>query len=276
MWLTPFVIASCAARLLGDVVTSEFFSHPTKEGWTLLGQQGDVTTWVFDGIYFQDFPHNCPPGPVCDLEAMRMSIESFNGRPRWFYEYRCSATSDHTEIPAAAPTVLAIGNFAGNNYHVTLASDKVKLSGDADLPILFLNVQPDVPHTIRLELFNDPPPAMFHWYVDSVLVLEGLADSPFPDFDSRITWQGETWMQPTLNAWYYIRYGDIPTDATGDFNSDADIDHVDFYFFHECLSSNGPVTDAGPGCRWADMDEDTDVDMLDFLGFQLTFNGSGG
>jgi hypothetical protein len=160
-----------------------------------------------------------------------------------------------------------------------LASNQIKLKGDADLPILFYDVQPG-PHTIRLELFNDPPPASFHWYVDSVLVLEGLADSPFPDFDSRITWQGRTWMQPTRNAWYYIRAGDLPAEASGDFDSEGDVDLRDFYFFHECLTNEhlgingGPDNDAGPGCRWADFGGDGDVDLADFAAFQNLFEGS--
>lgn len=272
--LTRFMIAFWAVPVLAEVTTSEFFSHPTAEGWTLLGQQGDVTTWVAEGVYYQDLPHNCSPGPVCDLEALRRSIEAFNGRSNWFYEYRCSATSDHIEIPAGAPAVLAIGNFAGNNYHATLSSDRIKLSGDADLPIQFLDVEPGVPHTIRLELFNDPPPATFHWYVDSILVLEGLADSPFPDFDSRVTWQGETWQQPTLNAWYYIRFGDIPLPASGDFDSNGAVDSFDQFYFAECLDRSAAGEPAYPSCSWADMDAGGSVDCGDWEAFRAAWTGA--
>lgn len=226
-----------------------------------------------DGAYVQDFANECTPGPVCGSQSFRRPVEIFNDVPNWFYEYRVSATGTHTEIQAGAPTGLAIGNSFGNLYHVTLASDRIKLSGDADLPVLHLDVQPGVPHTIRLELYNDPPPATFHWYVDSVLVLEGLADSPFPDFDSFFKWQGRTWMQPTLNAWYCIRFGDIPLPESGDFNSDAAVSQDDYFYFHECMERTASGEPAAPICTWANFDADADVDMLDFQRFQAAFTG---
>ena len=68
--------------------------------------------------------------------------------------------------------------------------------------------------------------------------------------------------------------------GSGDFNSDAEIGLDDFYLFHECLTNDrlgingGPDEDAGPGCRFADFDDDTDVDLLDFAEFQLAVTGS--
>jgi hypothetical protein len=262
-----------AGPVLAEVMTSEFFSDPTTEGWELVAEQGDVTSWVADGVFYQDFPNNCPPEPVCDSQALTRSMQVYNGRADWFYEYRCSATGDHTEIPAGAPTVLSAFNAAGNLYHATLAADQVKLSGDADLPILFLDVPEGTPHTIRLELFNDPPPATFHWYVDSVLVLEGLADSPFPDFDSRIGFMGRTWKQPTLNAWYYIRAGDLPSEASGDFDSDGEVDDFDWLYFSECFDRGASGEPAFPSCAWADFDADGQIDLRDFAAFQNAFTG---
>lgn len=256
----------------GEVVTSEFLSGPLAEGWTVVGQWGELTSWVEDGVYYQDFPNNCEPGPVCANQSYSRSIEEFNDQPHWFYEYRVSATADSTEIPNGAPTVLATANFFGNAYHCTVSSDKVKLSGGPNLPILFLDIEPGE-HTIRLELFNEPPPAVFHWYVDSVLVLEGLAKSPFPDFDSRITWQGRTWMQPTLNAWYYIRAGDIPVAASGDFDSNGAADSFELFYFQECLARSESGEPAFPSCSWADMNADNTVDCTDADLFAAIYTG---
>ncbi len=71
----------------------------------------------------------------------------------------------------------------------------------------------------------------------------------------------------------------IPLDGSGDYDSDAEVTLDDFYFFHECLSNRrpgingGPGNDAGPGCRFADFDFDTDVDLLDIAAFQRTLTG---
>ena len=248
----------------GDVITSEFWAEPELEEWTLLGAGPDLTTWAIDGVYYQDFENNCEPGDVCSTEAYRRSIEQFNEQPNWFYEYRVIATADGAEIPNGAPTVLAAANFFGNAYHCTVASDRIKLSGDIDLPILFLDVEEGVPHTIRLELFNDPPPATFHWYVDSELVLEGLADSPFPDFNSTITWQGRTWMQPTLNSWFYIRAGDIPIAGSADFNSDGEVDEFELFYIEECIERSASGEPADPSCQWSDINADNTVDCTDW------------
>jgi len=158
--LSVLAVTLLAARVHGSVEASEFSSFPTVEGWEIDVQEGDMSTWVVQG-YYQDFPNNCPPGGVCVTQAWTRSIATFNGQARWFFEYRAAATGSHTEIQAGAPTVLAAFNAFGNLYHATLAADRIKLSGDADLPILFYEVEPGVPHTIRLELYNEPPPATF-------------------------------------------------------------------------------------------------------------------
>jgi len=40
------------------------------------------------------------------------------------------------------------------------------------------------------------------------------------------------------------------------------------------LAASGPDTDAGPGCRFADFDADTDVDLDDFAAFTELFAAS--
>jgi len=71
--------------------------------------------------------------------------------------------------------------------------------------------------------------------------------------------------------WDYIRYGTIPEEASGDYDSDEDVDLDDYYYVHECFSQSGPGVDAGPGCRFADFDGDSDVDFKDLAAFQNAF-----
>jgi hypothetical protein len=73
--------------------------------------------------------------------------------------------------------------------------------------------------------------------------------------------------------------GKIPEDGSGDYNSDAEVTLIDHYFFVDCLTKDGPGIfggpgeDAGPGCRFADFDADSAVDLLDFAEFQNSFGG---
>jgi len=59
----------------------------------------------------------------------------------------------------------------------------------------------------------------------------------------------------STTRWDYIRYGTIPDDASGDFDSDGDVDADDAYFFVDCLLGPGSLW---PGCAWADMNADGD------------------
>jgi hypothetical protein len=279
----PIVIAVlfwCARLSHGAVVASEFDSDPVAEGWRLEQQWCDPIVWTVSGVHHQQLSGDaCPGVEIGAQDAYRWFLQSFNGHPTWFFEYRVSTTGARSEIPGGAPTVVAAGNAFGVGYNATVSRDQVKFFRDTDVPVLFFDLEAGVPHTIRLELDNTTPPT-YQWFVDGALLDEGIADGPFPARDASIVWVGRSWWLPTLNAWYYIRFGDIPADSSGDFDSNADIDLRDFYFFHECLANErigmngGPGKDAGPGCRWANMEGDgADVDLADFAAFQNIFDG---
>jgi hypothetical protein len=170
--------------------------------------------------------------------------------------------------------VVALGNDAGGGYNITVARDLVKFLRDVDLPIGFIEIEPDVPYTYRIELYS----GRYAFYIDAYLIDEGVADGPFLAYNPRISWRGKSWYLPCHNAWDYIRYGVIPVDGSGDYDSDGAVTHDDFYVFHECLTNErlgingGPDADAGPGCRFADFDGDSDTDLLDVAEFQNLFN----
>ncbi len=117
------------------------------------------------------------------------------------------------------------------------------------------------------------PINLFRWYIDGVLVSNGIAEGAFPSQNARIVWVGQSWHLPTLTKWDYIRYGDIALDGSGDFDSADGVGLRDWRYFEKCAGNSGIGVDAGPGCRWADMDGDGDVDLVDFAGFQGVFGG---
>ena len=214
-----------------------------------------------------------PPVPGGGQDTYRRSLAALNGVARFFVEFRVQTDGDRSEIPYGAPTVVAMGNNAGVLYHVTVASDLVQFFRDVDLPIWYIEIEPGVPHTYRIELYAD----RYAFYIDADVIDEGVPEGPFPAHRSQIPWQGESWHLPCHNAWDYIRYGVIPADGSGDYDSDGAVTLDDFYYFHECLTNDrhgihgGPDNDAGPGCRFADFDSDGDVDLRDFAEFQIAF-----
>jgi len=60
--------------------------------------------------------------------------------------------------------------------------------------------------------------------------------------------------------------------VAADLDDDGDVDLTDFVYFQACF--NGPNRPyARDGCADADLDRDTDVDVADFSEFQGCFNG---
>jgi len=216
-----------------------------------------------------------PTGSRGGQDSYVLWLTDFNGEPQFFLEFRIQTDGDRSEIPGGAPTVVVLFNFAGVSYHVTVARDLVQFLRDVSLPIWFFEIEPDVPHTFRVELYPD----RYVFHIDGWVADEGVPEGPFPAHDARITWRGKSWYLPCENAWDYIRYGVIPVDGSGDYDSDAEVTLDDFYFVHECLTNErpgingGPGNDAGPGCRFADFDSDSDVDLLDLAEFQAAFTG---
>jgi hypothetical protein len=273
IWL---LLGAATTPGLAQVFTSEFFFEPVSEGWELTVHYCEPQTWNEAGWYYQQLDlEACPPGPGGGRDVYRRSLEPFNGAAQFFLEFRLQTNGDRSEIAGGAPTVVAMGNSFGIIYHVTVARDLVKFIGHFDRPGSFIEIEPGVPHTYRIELYPD-------WYafcIDGHVADEGVPDGPFTAFDSEIPWQGESWYLPCENAWDYIRYGVIPVDGSGDYDSNGSLTLDDFYFVHECLTNErpgingGPGQDAGPGCRFADFDSDTDVDLLDIAEFQVNFTG---
>ncbi len=81
----------------------------------------------------------------------------------------------------------------------------------------------------------------------------------------------------SANAGTQVVEVEIEVVPLGDFDSDGEIDLVDFNRFADCLAGPG-VYDPPPGCDpldfvIADLDGDEDVDLADFASFQRAFAG---
>ena len=84
-----------------------------------------------------------------------MSLEDFDGTPTFFVEWRIQTDGHRSEIVGVAPAALVAGSLGITNYHFTISRDQVRLIRDNLLPIVFVDVIPDVPHMYRLELYGN-------------------------------------------------------------------------------------------------------------------------
>ncbi len=233
----------------------------------------DPERWVSDGRFFQHV-EQCPgfPPPAGQRASYTRSLDEFVGVTPFFIEWQMWTDGDRSEIPGTAPASMVLGSFGSVNYHFTVARDQVLFLRDNFLPLVWVDIAPDTSHTFRLELHGE---GLYVWCIDGDIVDSGVPEGAYPSFTPIVQWRGKSWFLESTTQWDYIRYGRIPEDGGGDFNSDGMTDAEDFYFFQECRSNSGPDSDAGPGCRWADMDQDADVDAHDFALFQRAFAGAG-
>jgi len=125
--------------------------------------------------------------------------------------------------------------------------------------IMFVDIEPWVMHTYRVELQSEQ---LYSFYIDGELIDSGVPIGPYPVSGSILKWGARHYQYEQFVHWDYLRYGVIPVDHSGDFDSNGVVDDVDLYFFVDCLL--GPDYDAaGPGCVFADMNEDGVADGRD-------------
>jgi len=262
--LVPLMTAASAA---GGVVSWEATSYPETQGW-----ERDIfctpERWLDPaGWYFQEVAPGCGDPPPGDRESFSRSLADFQDEEEFFIEWSVETDGDRSEIIGVAPAALSASGTSGVLYHFTIARDQVRFIRMRH-PMVFIDIQPEVPHTYRVELYGDE---LYIWYIDGKVIEQGMPEGPFPKSDSRLHWRGRSWRLENTVWWDYIRYGTIPEEASGDYDSDEDVDLDDYYYVHECFSQSGPGVDAGPGCRFADFDGDSDVDFKDLAAFQNAF-----
>ncbi len=267
--LVIMILLAGAGHARAAVFTYECTVLPIPGGWELLSIFCNPEEWITDGWLIQHMEPECQPEG--DQVTYRRGLGDFADEQEFFIQWRVETDGSSDEFLAVAPAVLVAGGTSGVNYHFTIARDLVRFIRDSSLPIIFVDIEPDVPHTYRLELYGDQ---LYVWYIDGQVVDSGVPEGQFPTWSGDIVgFRAKSWLLESTTMWDYIRYGKIATEGTGDFNNSGTVELDDFYFFRECLSNSGPGVDGGPGCRWADMDADGDVDFADLAVFQIRFTG---
>lgn len=250
--------------VLAQVVTYEANQFPEEIEWERVGGNSAVRS-IEDGLFNQFIDR---PGA---LDAYQRSLADFAGVASFFIEWRVETDAPSFRLDSSgAPVVLsAAGSGSIAVYHTTTTDKRVQLFRDTSIPLIFVDIAPDVLHTYRLEVYTNQ---LYTWYIDSEIVDKGIPQGPYPNDDSFMIWGTRQFDFDSTTRWDYIRYGVIPIDGSGDYDSNNVIDEHDYFFLHECISLSGPDVNAGPGCRFSDFDEDTDIDLFDYAIFQNNFS----
>ena len=251
--LTALSLQNASAQ----IVTYEGSVMPESDvaPWSRIIQGPAAQRWSNGTCFFQLIS-------PAEFDGYTRLIGNFTGAGSFFVTWR-----EMTDIPrsylSTIPNGLAMGTSMNSDFfHFTVLRDQVQFVRDNPLGLEFyIDVQPGVMHTYYLELRSD---LSYKWYIDSVMTNSGHYPDPYPVIDANMVWSTRCFSSmPSQNAqWDYVRYGVIPADHSGDFDSNGVVDSNDLYFFLDCLL--GPDYDAsGPGCRWADMNGDGKADGRD-------------
>jgi hypothetical protein len=251
-----------------QVVSYEATSFPDDDGWDRVEPYCTPERELNSGLLVIDCDLGCfPPPSGGDRDIYTRCIDEYLGQDRFFVEWRVFADGPSSDMPWGAPAIFSVASQGPVLYYFRLSRDVVRLFRDAQFPAVLVSVESDVPHTLRLELYG---PDLFIWFVDAEEVDSGLPEGPYPQHSPQITWASNAAHFPAHVEWDYIRYGVIPVDASGDFDSDGHIDLRDWRYFLECVDRTATLPN-DPGCRWADLNADTNVDLNDFATFQTLF-----
>lgn len=271
------VVLAVTMSARGEVFSSEFRAPPTEEGWELAVAACGVSAAIENGHYVQLLdPQGCPVPPDGAQETYARSTGFLNGAAGQFVEFRLRTSGDGSGVCNQGPIQVKLSSFGQTFWWIVVTSDSAAFRFTSPIPSTPFVFPPGDAHTVRveLELPQDVAQPIFRFFVDDVIRWEGSVWSSWTDF-TLLEWSGTSCFAPIENRWDYIRYGDIPAAGSGDFDSDGFVDHRDYYFFHDCFVRRGPGQDDGPGCRFADTNGDTAVDLRDFADFQILFMDPG-
>ncbi len=260
MRLAPLITVFLVAGVVGaQVATYEGNVFPEEEDWLRVGTFDADRTLVDGSLVISVDLGVWEPLPGGEQDFYKRWIPEFVG-PSFFVQWRCMTDAPQSEIPGVGGS--AINSVGGGvSYHFTITQDQVRFRRDNSIPFVFVDLEPGIFHTYRVESYAED---LYVLYIDGVVFDSGVPEGAFPNADARIIWGAKMYMTPSTNHWDYVRYGTIPEPGSGDYDSDGNVDETDLAFFQDCLL--GPDAD-GPGCLWADMNGDRQVNGEDIEAF---------
>jgi len=251
--LVALVAMAAPGPLLGQNVSYEPASgFPEQQGWTRINQAYQSGRWLADGWlvqYSQQVPYQ--QTVVEEEDNYTRNFPEQAGLPTWFLQFR--VITDTPPVYAdVGPAAIAAGSHTGVLYHFVIGDSQLRFLRDDFLPYVYADIQPGVPHTYRIELRGTQS---YTLWIDSVLIDSGVPEGPYPVSSSGITFQAEASAPINTTMWRYVRFGRIPVDYSGDYDSNGLVDQNDLFFFVDCLLAEG-YDSGGPGCRFADINAD--------------------
>ena len=201
-WI-PALVRGTPIDYTGDV-------FPEEIGWERVGTF-DADRWLDNGWLYQHVQlGDWAPPPGGEQDFYQRALADFAGE-RFFIEWRVVTDAPATEIDGVGGSSLSASG-GGILYHLTIASDRVRLIRGVQYPVVWVDSQPDTAHTYRLEVDGA---ADFRWFIDTQLITSGVPEGEFPNPAAFLTWGAKYHLSESTNSWDYVMFGAIPEPGTG-------------------------------------------------------------
>jgi hypothetical protein len=129
-------------------------------------------------------------------------------------EWRVETDVPSAELDVSATAVVVSAFGSGPNYHFTITDERVRVVRSNFLPIVYVDIEPGILHTYRLELYGSES---YTWSIDGQVIDSGIPQGSFLESDPTLIWGVRRFEFDHTTRWDYIRYGAVPEPATGVF-----------------------------------------------------------
>lgn len=235
---------------------------PEDAGWRISQIVCAPDLWL-EGGWFHQHVELCDgyPPPGGQTASYRRSMDDVLGIQSMYIEWRVVTDAPRAEIPWGGGAALSVTNNLAA-YIVFVTADHAKLFRNSNLPVVFVDLEPGVPHTHRLELLTS---GLYVWSIDSRIVDFGEPEGALTCCAPEIVWRAKAAWVGNTTSWDYIRYGALRETAPGDANCDGAINLFDIDPFVMALFDPVAFNTATPDCslRSADLNGDLHVNFFD-------------
>ena len=120
------------------------------------------------------------------------------------------ATGPQTEMPFVAPVSLSAASQGDTNYRLVMSRDLVDFSRDNAIPTIFVQIEPDLMHTYRIEHIGNK---LYRFLIDGMVIDSGVPEGPYPIASSFIIWRSFCSQAPNMTTWDYVVFGTLESEA---------------------------------------------------------------
>ena len=205
------VLTMFASTAYGAAFAFEGDAFPEDVGW-VRGGTFDADRFLQDGWFIQQVDLGVwEPPPGGEQDSYTHSLGQFIGAAALSVEWRVATDAPRTEINGVGggAFVLTGGPVM---YHFTMAEDQIRLVRGVPFENIWVDIEPGIPHTYRLEVFGADE---FRWYIDDDLILSDVPEGCLLVSDASVNFRAKYYLSPSRTSWDYIRIGTIPEPAAG-------------------------------------------------------------